>query len=116
MLFAISVLTFLIFTGDPTHPELLAGGTLPDPGDARAHPPQWGFDRPVYIRYLQIMKLIFTGQIISYTQQVNVVHQIWRVLAGHAVAGVGAGVIWLSMGVLFGLLSAWRAAAGSIAG
>ena len=55
------------------------------------------------------MKLIFTGQIISYTQQLNVVHQIWIDLPVTASLAIGAGVIWLSMGILFGVLSAWRA-------
>jgi peptide/nickel transport system permease protein len=55
------------------------------------------------------MKLIFTGQVISYTQQVNVVHQIWVYLPVTLSLAIGAGIIWLSMGILFGLLSAWRA-------
>ena len=108
VLFAISVLTFLIFTAIP-HPELSLAGRFPTPATLAHIRHQWGFDRPVYIRYLLIMKLIFTGQIISYTQQVNVVHQIWAYLPVTLSLAVGAGVIWLSMGILFGLLSAWRA-------
>ena len=76
VLFAISVLTFLIFTAIP-HPELPLAGRFPTAATLAHIRHQWGFDQPVYIRYLLIMKLIFTGQIISYTQQVNVVHQIW---------------------------------------
>jgi peptide/nickel transport system permease protein len=63
----------------------------------------------VYERYLTIMKLVFTGQIISYTQQVNVVHQLWVLLPVTASLAIGAGIIWLTLGILFGVLSAWRA-------
>jgi peptide/nickel transport system permease protein len=108
VLFAISVLTFLIFTAIP-HPELSLAGRFPTPATLDHIRHQWGFDRPVYIRYLLIMKLIFTGQIISYTQQVNVVHQILVYLPVTASLAIGAGIIWLSVGILFGLLSAWRA-------
>ena len=41
VLFAISVLTFLIFTAIPAS-RAPAGRALPDPGDARAHPPPMG--------------------------------------------------------------------------
>jgi peptide/nickel transport system permease protein len=108
VLFAISVLTFLIFTAIP-HPELSLAGRFPTPATLQHIRHQWGFDRPVYIRYLLIMKLIFTGQIISFTQQINVDHQILRYLPVTASLAIGAGIIWLSTGVLFGLLSAWRA-------
>ena len=108
VLFAISVLTFLIFTAIP-HPELSLAGRFPTEATLAHIRHQWGFDRPVYIRYLLIMKLIFTGQIISYTQQVNVVHQIWVYLPVTMSLAIGAGIIWLSVGILFGLLSAWRA-------
>jgi peptide/nickel transport system permease protein len=108
VLFAISVLTFLIFTAIP-HPELQLAGRFPTAATLQHIRHQWGFDRPVYVRYLLIMKLIFTGQIISFTQQVNVVQQLWTYLPVTASLAIGAGIIWLSVGILFGLLSAWRA-------
>lgn len=108
VLIAISILTFLIFTAIP-HPELQLAGRFPTPATLEHIRHQWGFDRPVYIRYLLIMKLIFTGQIISFTQQVNVLNQIVHYLPVTASLAIGAGVIWLSLGILFGLLSAWRA-------
>jgi peptide/nickel transport system permease protein len=108
VLFAISVLTFLIFTAIP-HPELSLAGRFPTPATLAHIRHQWGFDRPIYVRYALIMKLIFTGQIISYTQQVNVVDQIIKYLPVTASLAIGAGIIWLSTGILFGLLSAWRA-------
>jgi peptide/nickel transport system permease protein len=108
VLLAISILTFLIFTAIP-NPALRLAGRFPTPATLAHINHQWGFDRPVYVRYFLVMKLIFTGQIISYTQQVNVVHQIWTYLPVTASLAIGAGIIWLSMGILFGVLSAWRA-------
>jgi peptide/nickel transport system permease protein len=108
VLIAISILTFLIFTAIP-HPELNLAGRFPTAATLAHIRHQWGFDQPVYIRYVDIMKLIFTGQIISYNQQVKVVHQIVQYLPVTASLALGAGIIWLFMGVVFGLLSAWRA-------
>ena len=108
VLFAISVLTFLIFQGIP-HPEVQLAGHHPDPTTLAHIRHQWGFDRPVYIRYLKVMKLIITGDVISYDQQLNVVDQIVRYLPVTASLAIGAGIIWLLTGILFGVLSAWRA-------
>jgi peptide/nickel transport system permease protein len=108
VLFAISILTFLLFTAIP-HPELQIAGRFPTAATLAHIRHQWGFDQPVYERYLTIMKLVFTGQIISYTQQVNVVQQLWILLPVTASLAIGAGIIWLSTGILFGMLSAWRA-------
>lgn len=108
VLIAISILTFLIFTAIP-HPELSLAGRFPTAATLAHIRHQWGFDRPVYVRYVLIMKLIFTGQIISFTQQVNVIDQLVHFLPVTASLAIGAGIIWLSFGIVFGLLSAWRA-------
>lgn len=108
VLLAISILTFLLFTAIP-HPELQFAGRFPTAATLAHIRHQWGFDQPVYERYFTVMKLVFTGQIISYTQQINVVHELWILLPVTASLAIGAGIIWLSLGVLFGLLSAWRA-------
>ena len=108
VLFVISILTFLIFNAIP-HPELQIAGRFPTAATLAHIRHQWGFDQPFYERYFTIMKLVFTGQIISYTQQVNVVHQLWVLLPVTASLAIGAGIIWLSLGILFGVLSAWRA-------
>ena len=110
VLFAISVLTFLIFeaipNGDPA--QRLAGRTsTPETVAAIRH--TWGFDRPIYDQYLLAMKNIFTGKVVSYTQQVNVDDQIAQGLPATLSLAVGAGVIWFVFGVLLGLVSAARA-------
>jgi peptide/nickel transport system permease protein len=107
VLVAISILTFLIFqaipNGDPA--QRLAGRTA-TPETVQAIRRTWGFDKPIYVQYAKTMKKIFTGSVISYTQQVNVVDQIRRDVPVTLSLALGAGVIWLALGVLFGVLAA----------
>jgi len=110
VLFAISVVTFLIFeaipNGDPA--QRLAGRTsTPETIAAIRH--TWGFDRPIYDQYLLTMKNVFTGKVISYSQQVNVDDQIAQGLPATLSLAIGAGIIWLVLGVLLGLVSAAKA-------
>jgi peptide/nickel transport system permease protein len=110
VLFAISVLTFLIFqaipNGDPA--QRLAGRTS-TPETVAAIRRTWGFDKPIYDQYLLTMRNVFTGRVISYTQQVNVDRQILQDLPPTLSLAIGAGVIWLGLGVVLGLVSAVRA-------
>ena len=110
VLFAISVVTFLIFeaipNGDPA--QRLAGRTsTPETVAAIRH--TWGFDKPIYDQYLLTMKNVFTGNVTSYTQQVNVEDQIKQGLPATLSLAIGAGIIWLVLGVLLGLVGAARA-------
>ena len=106
VLFAISVLTFLIFqaipNGDPA--QRLAGRTS-TPETVEAIRRTWGFDKPIYDQYLLTMKHVLAGDVISYTQQVNVEQEIRQDLPPTLSLAIGAGVIWLA----FGLLTAARA-------
>ena len=110
VLFAISVLTFLIFqaipNGDPA--QRLAGRTS-TPETVAAIRRTWGFDKPIYDQYLLTMKNVFTGNVVSYTQQVDVEREIVQDLPPTLSLALGAGVIWLALGVGLGLLSAIRA-------
>jgi peptide/nickel transport system permease protein len=110
VLFAISVLTFLIFqaipNGDPA--QRLAGRTS-TPETVAAIRRTWGFDKPIYDQYLLTMRNIFTGKVMSYTQEVNVDQQIEQDLPPTLSLAIGAGVIWLALGVALGLLSAVKA-------
>ena len=110
VLVAISILTFLIFqvipNGDPA--QRLAGRTS-TPETVAAIRRTWGFDKPIYTQYWLTMKHIFSGTVISYTQQVNVIDQIKQDAPATLSLAIGAGIIWLAFGVLFGVLSAVRA-------
>lgn len=105
----VSVFTFLIFqvipNGSPA--ERMAGRTA-NPAQIAAIARSWGFNQPIYIQYLHMMDKIFTGSVISYSQQINVVDQIKRGLPATISLAVGAGIIWLFFGIVVGLLGAIR--------
>src|SRR3954470_23454387 len=107
VLIAISILTFLIFQAIPNgDPALRLAGRLATPQQVNDVRHTWGFDKPIYVQYVKTMDKIFTGTVVSYTQQVNVLQEIKRDLPATLSLAIGAGIIWLGMGILFGLLSA----------
>jgi peptide/nickel transport system permease protein len=107
VLFAISILTFLIFQAIPNgDPALRLAGRLATPQQVADVRHQWGFDQPIYVQYVKTMDKVFTGQVISYTQQVNVLEEIKRDLPATLSLAIGAGIIWLGLGIVFGVLSA----------
>jgi peptide/nickel transport system permease protein len=67
---------------------------------------QWGFDKPFYVQYWRLMKKMFTGKLISYTSQQNVLTQIWQGVPITFSLAIGAALIWLFFGVLVGVISA----------
>jgi len=110
VLIAISILTFLIFQAIPNgDPALRLAGRLATPQQVQDVREQWGFDKPIYVQYFKTMDKVLTGQVISYTQQLNVLDEIKRGLPVTLSLAIGAGIIWLGLGILFGLLSAMSA-------
>jgi peptide/nickel transport system permease protein len=110
VLFAISVLTFLIFQAIPNgDPSVRLAGKLATQSEIQDVREQWGFDKPIYVQYVKTMEKIFSGKVVSYTQQVNVLQQIKQDLPATLSLAIGAGIIWFSLGVLFGVLSAVKA-------
>lgn len=110
VLFAITVLTFLIFQAIPGgDPALRLAGRLASHQQIEDVRRQWGFDRPIYVQYLKTMGKVLDGSVISYTQQINVEQEIARDLPATVSLAVGSAAIWLAFGVLFGLLGAVHA-------
>jgi peptide/nickel transport system permease protein len=110
LLIATSILTFLIFQAIPNgDPALRLAGRLATPQDVQNVRHQWGFDQPIYVQYFRTMGKIFGGTVVSYTQGINVLEEIKRDLPATISLAIGAGIIWFSLGVLFGFLSAMRA-------
>jgi peptide/nickel transport system permease protein len=107
VLFAISILTFLIFQAVPNgDPAQRLAGRLATPQQVEDVRQQWGFDKPIYVQYGKTMEKIFTGKVISYTQQINVVDEIKRDLGPTASLAIGAAIIWFTLGTVFGLIAA----------
>src|SRR5882757_3306027 len=110
VLFAISVLVFLIFNVVPaTNPAQRIAGKNATPQLIKNVEEEWGFDKSLPEQYWTQMKLIFTGEVTSYSQaHINVDKRILEGIPATASLCIGAAIIWLSFGILFGYLSAVR--------
>ncbi len=107
VLFAISIIVFLIFNVIPnSDPAARIAGKNADPDLIARVNIDLGLDQPLPVQYLTMMRQIFTGQLTSYASNRNVVEQIWEGLPATFSLCIGAAVIWMSLAVLFGYLSA----------
>ncbi|TRW88024.1 ABC transporter permease [Mycolicibacterium sp. 018/SC-01/001] len=110
VLFAISVIVFLIFNVVPnSDPAARIAGKNADPDLIARVNADLGLDRPLPVQYLTMMKQIFTGELTSYASDRNVGEQIWHGLPATFSLCIGAAVIWMTLAVLFGYLSAVHA-------
>jgi peptide/nickel transport system permease protein len=110
VLFVISVLVFLIFNVIPnSDPAQRMAGKNATPELVQSITEEWGFDDPLPQQYLTMMKKIFTGDLISYNRQQDVDEQIVKGIPATLSLSIGAAVIWMVLGILFGYLSAVRA-------
>jgi peptide/nickel transport system permease protein len=110
VLFAISVLTFLIFNVIPaSDPARSMAGKNASPQLVANITEEWGFDDPLPQQYLTMMGKIFSGDLISYEGREPVDERIVEGIPATVSLCVGAAVIWMFFGILFGYLSAVRA-------
>src|SRR3712207_5370758 len=104
VMFAVSVLTFLIFNVIPNgDPAVRMAGKQPTEEQIEAIREEWGFDEPIYVQYVTTMEKLFTGDMVSYTTQLDVVEEIWRGLPRTLSLAIGAAIIWMAFGVGLGL-------------
>ncbi len=110
VMFAVSVLTFLIFNvipnGDPA--DRIAGKNS-TPVQIAAIEKEWGFDEPLYTQYVRTMEKVFTGDLISYANQTNVLEEIGRGIPRTFALAIGAALLWFALGTALGLYTAIRA-------
>jgi peptide/nickel transport system permease protein len=110
VLFVISVLTFLIFQAIPNgDPAIRIAGRTANAQTIANVRHEWGFDQPIYVQYTKTMGKIFDGSVVSYSQGLNVLDEIKRGLPATLSLAIGAGIIWLTLGILFGVITAIRA-------
>jgi peptide/nickel transport system permease protein len=109
LLFAISVVTFLIFFATPgVDPAARIAGRNADPATVAQVRHSFGLDRPLPVRYLLLMDhLLITRDLTSYVNRgAAVVPQILHAAPVTLSLVIGAAVIWMVLGVLLGTLSA----------
>jgi peptide/nickel transport system permease protein len=108
VLFAITVLVFLIFFATPgVDPARQLAGRNPTPETIAAIRHQFGLDRSLPVQYGMMMKRIFiTRDLVSYgNQALKVVPAIWQATPVTFSLVFGAAVIWVLLSVLTGLLA-----------
>jgi peptide/nickel transport system permease protein len=109
VLFAVSLVTFAIFNVIPnSDPAQRLAGKNATPVLVKSIEEDWGFDESLPVQYWETMKKIFTGELISYSESLNVDEKIVEGIPATFSLCIGAAVIWLFFGVLFGYLSALK--------
>jgi peptide/nickel transport system permease protein len=110
VLFAISVIVFLIFNVIPnSDPAARIAGKNANPALIARVSADLGLDQPLPVQYLTMMKKIFTGELTSYASDQNVAQQIWNGLPATLSLTIGAAVLWMALAIWFGYLSAVHA-------
>jgi peptide/nickel transport system permease protein len=110
LLFATSIVVFGIFEVIPSYnPARAIAGRNATPTTVAEVSHKFGFDKPVYVQYANTMKLIFTGQVIDYNDNLNVVSQFKQRFPTTVSLVVPAALIWLAGAIVLGSISALRA-------
>jgi peptide/nickel transport system permease protein len=109
LLFATSVVVFGIFEIIPSYdPARAIAGRNATPTTVAEVSRKFGFDKPIYVQYANTMKLIFTGQVIDYQDDLNVVDQFRQKFPVTLSLVIPAGILWLVAAILLGSISAVR--------
>ncbi len=109
VLFAISVLVFVIFFAIPgIDPSRQMAGRNPTPETIKAIKHEFGLDKPLPVQYVLVMKhLVVTRDLQSYSNRgVEVVPQILRATPVTFSLIIGAAVIWVFWSVVIGVAAA----------
>ena len=110
LLFATSVVVFGIFEIIPSYnPARAIAGRNANATTVKEVSKKFGFDKPFYAQYANTMKLIFTGQIIDYQDQLNVVDQFKQKFPATLSLVIPAGIIWLIAAIVLGSVGALKA-------
>lgn len=109
VLLAVSVVVFAIFNVIPNgDPAARMAGKQASASDVEAVRREWGFDRPIWVQYATTMRKVFTGDLVSYANRLDVDEEILRGLPATLSLAVGAAVIWMVLGIALGAFAALR--------
>jgi peptide/nickel transport system permease protein len=109
LLFAVSLITFVIFYLFPSaDPATLRAGRQPNPQLVEQIRHNLGLDKPWYQQYFDYMKRLILHRDFGYSYQNNipVKQQIFDRLPATISLTVGAAIIWLVIGITVGTISA----------
>jgi peptide/nickel transport system permease protein len=110
VLIAVSFITYLIFIkipgGDPAFRIAGRTATAQNIADIRE---KLRLNDPFYEQYWAMMKSLFSGTLVSYSSQLNVVDQIKAGIPATFSLCIGAAIIWLFFGILVGIIAAMTA-------
>jgi peptide/nickel transport system permease protein len=110
VLFAVSVLTFLIFNVIPGgDPALRMAGRQPQPGQLHRIREDWGFNDPIYVQYAKTMQQVFSGDLVSYSTQENVWDEVKGRIPRTFSLAIGAAIMWMLFATALGLYTAVKA-------
>jgi peptide/nickel transport system permease protein len=110
VLFAVSVLTFLIFNVIPGgDPALRMAGLQPQPGQLHRIREDWGFNDPIYVQYAKTMQQVFSGDLVSYSTQENVWDEVKGRIPRTFSLAIGAAIMWMLFATALGLYTAVKA-------
>jgi len=107
VLLAVSFIVYLIFIVIPGgDPAIRIAGRTATQANIESIRRNLGLDQNFVVQWWDMLKQLFTGQLVSYSNQTNVVQQIKEGLPATFSLAIGAGIIWLGFGILVGTISA----------
>jgi len=110
LIVAVSIVVFSIFRFIPSYdPAAAICGRICSAQDIANVRRDFGLNKSVPLQYLNTMKQIFSGDIISYHTRLSVDDQIRQKFPATASLVIPAAIIWMLAGILFGTISAVRA-------
>jgi peptide/nickel transport system permease protein len=110
VMFAVSVLTFLIFNVIPnSDPAVRMAGRQAQESTIEAIREEWGFNESLPQQYITTMKKVFSGDLESQFTQLPVLDEIIKGLPRTLSLAIVAALLWMFVAVCLGLYSAVKA-------
>jgi peptide/nickel transport system permease protein len=110
VMFAVSVLVFLIFNAIPNgDPAVRMAGPEASETQIAVIRREWGFDDPLPVQYLNTMEKLFGGDLVSYFNNLDVREEIWKGVPRTLSLALGAAFLWIVAGVGLAVFTALRA-------